>query len=329
MGHGTCKHGYMLEPVLLRSLRAVIERKTVGAAADHLGYTPSAVSQQLARLRHEAGAELFVRHGRYLLPTDAAQVLARAADEMDAADARARARLEELQGEPVGTVTVAAFPSAVRGLLGATVERLADRAPKVSLAVHEAYPEQGVREAAEGSADLAVVHEWETIAITVPATLRSTVLGMDQAELIIPADHPAAGRKSTTVADLPGERWITDTTGIYAAWLQQALEAARVPYAMAALVDEHESQISLTAHGLGLSLVPRLGRSPLPSGTVALALTDNVPQRRILLVERHSTVDRPALRAVRGALHDTANQTLTALVTQDWRGHHLVGGEGA
>lgn len=309
---GSCKHGFMFEPVLLRSLRAVIDRKTVGAAAAYLGYTSSAVSQQLARLRREADVELFVRHGRYLLPTDAARVLARAADEMDAADARARARLEELQGEPVGSVTVAAFPSAVRGLLGDAVELLADRAPKVSLTVREAYPERGVRAAADGSADLAVVHEWETIALTVPATLRSTTLGMDQAELVLPVDHPAAGRRSATVADLPGERWITDTTGIYAAWLRQALEAARVPYEMVALVDEHESQISLTAHGLGLSLVPRLGRGPLPTGAVALALTDHVPQRRILLVERNDAVDRPALRAVRGALRDTANRTLTA-----------------
>ena len=66
-----CKHGFMFDPTLLRSLRAVIERKTVAAAAEHLGYTPSAISQQLARLRREAGVELLVRHGRYLLPTDA------------------------------------------------------------------------------------------------------------------------------------------------------------------------------------------------------------------------------------------------------------------
>lgn len=307
---GVCKHCFMFDSVLLRSLRAVVERKTVSAAAEHLGYTPSAVSQQLARLRREAGVELLVRHGRYLLPTDAARVLARAADEMDAAEARARARLEELQGDPVGMVTIAAFPSAVRGLIGRTVSSLAEQCPRVSLVVHEAYPEEGVQEALDGSADLAVVHEWENIAITVPATLHTSVLGGDRVELIVPADHPAADRTSVSVAELPGERWITDTTGIYAAWLQQSLEAARVPYEMAGLVDEHESQISLTAHGLGLSLVPRLGRGPLPPGAVALPLDDHAPQRRLLLVERRDTVDRPALRAVRRALHWTAAQVL-------------------
>lgn len=312
-----CKHGFMFDPMLLRSLRAVIDRKTVGAAAEHLGYTPSAVSQQLARLRREAGVDLLVRHGRYLLPTDAARVLARAADEMDAADARARARLEELQGDPVGTVTVAAFPTAVRGLIGPCAERLAARYPKMSLVVHEAYPDDGVQEALAGSADIAVVHEWQQIAITIPAPLEATLLGTDHVEVIVPEDHRAAQRPSITVADLPGERWITDTTGIYASWLQQSLQAARIPYEMVGRVDEHESQISLTAHGVGLSLVPRLGRGPLPRGAVALALADDAPQRRILLVERAGGVERPALRAVRASLTATARTELDHLADND------------
>lgn len=305
----------MFDVIALRSLRAMIERRTVGATAEHLGYTPSAVSQQLARLQREAGTDLFVRHGRYLVPTDAAHVLAAAADEMETAESRARARLEELQGEAVGTVTVAAFPSAVRGLIGKAAQHLARKAPKVLLEVREAYPERGVRAAADGVADLAVVHEWERISLTIPASLSTSVLGGDRAELIVPADHPVAGRASTRVAELPGERWITDSTGIYAAWLQQALEAARVPYRMAALVDEHESQISLTAHGVGLSLVPHLGRGSLPPGAVAVALVDDVPQRRLLMLERRDAVDRPALRAVRDALMTVAESELTTVHT--------------
>lgn len=146
-----------------------------------------------------------------------------------------------------------------------------------------------------------------------PGFLTTTVLGGDRAELIVPANHPTAGQASTSVAELPGERWITDTTGIYAAWLQQALEAARIPYQMAALVDDHESQISLTAHGLGLSLVPHLRRGPLPPGAAAVSLVDDVPQRRLLMLERRDVVDRPALRAVREALMAVASAALRAL----------------
>ena len=108
-----------------------MDLKTITAAADHLSLTPSAVSQQLAKLHRQVGIELLVRRGRYLHPTEAAKVLAQAATEMEVVDARARARLEELQGTPAGQVTVGAFPSACRGLIGPMVAEITARYPKI------------------------------------------------------------------------------------------------------------------------------------------------------------------------------------------------------
>lgn len=313
MHQGMGKHGHMFDRELLRALRAVVDLGTVTAAAEHLRYTPSAVSQQLARLRRETGIELLVRRGRYLHPTPAALILAEAATEMDTVDARTRARLEKLQGTPAGQVTVAGFPTACRGLLGPVIAQVAAHHPGISLVVHEAYPEDGVGKTLNGEVDLAVVHEWEQFPLTIPAALATTGLGVDEVDLIVPSGHQATAQETVTVADLPGERWITDTTGIYARWLQQSLEAARVPYEMAGLVNEHETQIRLTAHRLGLSLVPRLGRPPLPGGVEAVALRDQVPRRRLLRVEREDTVDRPALAVVRQVLDRHARTVLEAM----------------
>jgi DNA-binding transcriptional LysR family regulator len=307
---GVCKHCFMFDRELLRSLRAVVELGTVTAAAEHLRYTPSAVSQQLARLHRETGIELLVRRGRYLRPTPAARILAEAATEMDTVDARTRARLEELQGTPAGQVTVAGFPTACRGLLAPLVAHLTTHHPRISLVVHEAYPEDGVDKTLHGEVDLAVVHEWEQVPLTIPAALSTTVLGVDEVDLIVPTGHRATRWETVTVADLPGQRWITDTTGIYARWLQQSLETARVPYEMAGLVNEHQTQIQLTAHHLGLSLVPRLGRPPLPDGVEALTLSDQAPRRRLLRIEREDTIDRPALSLVRQLLDQQAHTIL-------------------
>ena len=315
MRQGVCKHCNMFDRELLRSLRAVVELGTVTAAAEHLRYTPSAVSQQLARLHRETGIELLVRRGRYLHPTPAARILAAAATEMDTVDARTQARLEELQGTPAGQVTVAGFPTACRGLIGPVIAQITADYPKISLVVHEAYPEDGVDKTLHGKVDLAVVHEWEQVPLTIPAVLATTVLGVDEVDLIVPSGHPATQWETITVADLPGERWITDTTGIYSRWLQQSLETARVPYEMAGLVNEHETQIQLTAHHLGLSLAPRLGRPPLPKGVEAVALSDQVPRRRLLRVEREDTIDRPALTLVRQVLDRHAHTILQAMST--------------
>lgn len=300
----------MFDRDLLRSLRAVVELKTITAAAEILRLTPSAVSQQLAKLHRQSGLELFVRRGRYLQPTEAARVLVQAALDMEVVDASTRARLEELQGTPAGRVTIGAFPSACRGLIGPVVAEIARRYPKVSLVVRESYPEEGVDKTLSGEVDLAVIHEWEQVPLAIPAALAAHILGTDDVDLIVPSDHPATRRATVTVADLPGERWITDTTHIYARWLQQSLDAARIPYEMGGLVNEHESQINLTAYGLGLSLVPRLGRSPLPRGVKAITLSDQTPRRRLMRTERKDSIDRPALSVVRTVLDDKAKVVL-------------------
>ena len=72
----------MFTPEHLVSLKAVVEEGTVLAAADRLGLTPSAVSQQLARLQREVGQPVLVRQGRGLRPTDAAAVLVGMAEEI-------------------------------------------------------------------------------------------------------------------------------------------------------------------------------------------------------------------------------------------------------
>nr|WP_246078294.1 LysR substrate-binding domain-containing protein [Rhodoglobus vestalii] len=232
---------------------------------------------------------------------------------MEAVDACARARLEELQSTPAGRVTIGAFPSACRGLVGPIAARIAARYPKISLVVREAYPEEGVEKALNGDVDIAVIHEWEQVPLAIPAALSTYVLGTDDVDLIVPSGHPATKREKVTVADLPEERWITDTTDIYARWLQQSLDAARIPYQLVGLVNEHESQISLTAHGLGLSLVPRLGRSPLPYGVAAVTLSEQTPRRRLMRTERKDSIDRPALRIVRQILDEQARTILEEL----------------
>ena len=60
----------------LRIFLAVLDTTSVTRAAEEVGLTPGAVSQQLRSLANHLGAELFVRSGRKLAPTAEAQKLA-------------------------------------------------------------------------------------------------------------------------------------------------------------------------------------------------------------------------------------------------------------
>src|SRR5919202_1770861 len=69
------KLGFMLDVRRLRVLRELAARGTVAATAGALGYTPPAVSQQLAALEREAGVQLLRRDGRRLRLTPAGEEL--------------------------------------------------------------------------------------------------------------------------------------------------------------------------------------------------------------------------------------------------------------
>lgn len=59
----------------LRMLRELAAVGTISATADSLGYTPSAVSQQLSALERAVGQPLLERVGRNVRLTDASRVL--------------------------------------------------------------------------------------------------------------------------------------------------------------------------------------------------------------------------------------------------------------
>ncbi|MFN3226089.1 MAG: LysR family transcriptional regulator [Hyphomicrobiales bacterium] len=60
----------------LRAILAGIEQKSFSRAANELGLSQPAISRQLKKLEQQAGAPLFVRQGRGLVPTEAGEALA-------------------------------------------------------------------------------------------------------------------------------------------------------------------------------------------------------------------------------------------------------------
>ena len=112
----------MLDTHRLRLLREFAERGTIAATAAALGYTPSAVSQQLAALEREAGTVLLDRTARAAELTDAGRRLAEHAERILAMIEAAEADLSD--AGPVGRVTVAAFPTAAVAFGPALVRRV-------------------------------------------------------------------------------------------------------------------------------------------------------------------------------------------------------------
>ncbi|MGW0516915.1 LysR family transcriptional regulator [Crossiella sp. NPDC003009] len=292
----------MLDLGRLRALHAVAVHGSVNAAAAALGYTPSAVSQQLAKLERETGTVLLERRGRGIALTDAAEDLAGTAKQVLALVEQAEVRLEEQRGTPIGRLSVATFATAARGLMPGPLAELARAYPELDVRLTELDPHLAVDLVARGELDLAVVHDWENTPLAMPEGLARTDIGVDVADVLLHQDHPLATRTELSPLELVGARWICQPPGsICHDWLIRTLRGGGVEPVLAHQVTEYQSQLALAARGLGVCLLPRLGRGPVPEGVVVRPLVPT-PTRRLFAVWRQQATRRPAIAATVAAL---------------------------
>ncbi|MEV7207146.1 MULTISPECIES: LysR family transcriptional regulator [unclassified Streptomyces] len=285
----------MLDLQRLRALHAVSVHGTVGAAAAALGFTPSAVSQQIAKLERETRTVLFEREGRGVRLTDDAWQLVGVASELLAIVERAETRLEERRGVPSGRLTIAAFASAARGLLPSVLADLAVRHPALDVRLTEVDPHLSVDLVAKGAVDLVVAHDWDIAPLPAPAGVEQARIGEDLCDLLVPEGHRLAGRSAVRRSELGGERWICQPPGrVCHDWLMRTLRGAGHEPDIVHQADENPTLVALVAAGLGIALIPRLGRGPLPVGVVEVPL-DPMPVRRLYALWRTGAARRPAI----------------------------------
>ena len=142
----------MLTPRLLLVLRAVVERGTLTAAATALGYTVSAVSQQLSQLEREAGSPLLEKAGRGVRPTAAGLLLAEHATRILAAVDDAEGALSDLRAGRTGRLRVVSFHSAGETLLPQAVAVLRRQMPGLHVMPLVDEPDQVDRNLPPGAA---------------------------------------------------------------------------------------------------------------------------------------------------------------------------------
>jgi DNA-binding transcriptional LysR family regulator len=292
----------MLDLARLRVLHAVAGHGSLAAAAQALHLTPSAVSQQMAKLEREAGCALAERQGRRLRLTDEGRALAAHAHRILAAVEEASADLDERRGRVLGTVTVGAFPTAARGLLPAVLRTCAAEHPDLRIQLREAEPYQAMGLLAAGALDVAVSQDWANLPVAIPNRMESTDLGHDPADVAFPPGHPLAARDSIALPELVDEPWIASTVGtICHDWLTNTFRRDGHEPLIAHQAAEFPTQLALVAAGLGVAVIPRLAADSVPPG-VRLVPVRPALSRRVFALWREETSRRPAIRAVIDAL---------------------------
>ncbi|MGN7247197.1 LysR family transcriptional regulator [Janibacter anophelis] len=290
----------MIDPSALRSLSAVAAHGTLARAASELGYTPSAVSQQVKRLERDVGVPLLAPAGRGVVITPAGRALVDAsADVFAALELASSAARSVAEGTPSGHVRVVAFSTAIRGLVAPALADLAARHPAVRVDVTELDPPQALSAVDAGAADLALVHDADGLPTAAPSSVRQVVVHTDVGDLAIPASHPLADTATPLVeARLVEHPWVTSPPGtVCHQWFRRLFASSDTPPDVRHVADDFATQLALVRGSGVLALVPRLARPEVPDGVVIRGL-DAAPTREVRAAWRASAHDSPAVRAV-------------------------------
>ncbi|MEO6089384.1 MAG: LysR family transcriptional regulator [Umezawaea sp.] len=290
----------MIDVETLRALRSVAALGTVSRAAEELGFTASAVSQQIKRLERQVGVPVLATAGRGVVLTPAGQAVVDSASEVfQALERCAEAARSVSGGVPRGVLRVVAFSTAVRGLLAPVIPRLSVRCPDLRVHIVEQDPDQALHSVDAGAADLALVHDADGVPAPLPSSLTRRHLHTDVGDLVVSRAHPLArSDRPLASADLAGHAWVTSPPGsVCHQWFRRLVADVPGEPDVRHLVDDFATQLSLVASGDVVALIPRLARPPLGEGLVARSLLRR-PEREVAAAWRRSADASPAIRAV-------------------------------
>lgn len=289
----------MLDPHRLLIFRSVVASGSINAAASHLGYTASAVSQHVAALQRETKLTLVERSGRGIVVTAAGRALAAESDDVIASLSRLGSFVSDLQKGRSGRLTIGYFPSAGPAWMPRLARSLVEEFPDLVL-------ELTLNELPEGASiaqqpDIDLVSESDRTAVVVPQGYRQMQLALDPYVVIVSRTHALARRRAVPLASLAEETWVDNDAGNGPCRrvVMNACGAAGFSPRFSVQAQDHYTAIAFVAHGMGITVVPRLTTVDLPSTVRALRLTDPEPIRQISLLVRESVLTSPvAARAL-------------------------------
>lgn len=297
----------------MQVLRAVVDSGSVTAAAARLGYTPSAVSQQIGALEKEAGTALLERVGRGVRPTAAGLLLTGYADAIGRQVAEAETALADLVAGRTGQLTVRYFATAGAALVAPAVARLRAEHPGVRLELKLTDPEDPLPEVKEGRADTALVvgASAGSAGSADPDGVRLVKLLDDPYLAVLPKGHRLAARRSVELRELAEEAWVgSEWPGPCLDAQLGACAAAGFRPRFAVESEDYATAQGFVAAGLGVTLIPRLGLGSRHPDVVVRVVRDPEPVRTIHAAVRETAPPQPALRAFLRALRDAAAATV-------------------
>ena len=253
--------------------------------------TPSAVSQQIARLQDETDLTLFERVGRGISPTPAALALGEESERLLGELRRVDSVIADLREGHVGSLSIGYFSSAGALWMPRLAKRMLTEQPDLTL---EMVLTEGYPPGESPVVDLDVVPDDPSFSIRPGHTV--TPLTTDPFVALVPADHRLSGRRRIDMAELADEPWISNdiSAGVTQSLIDRACRAAGFRPRYRVEAQDHHTAIAFVAAGVGVTVLPALAARRGPKSTRRLRLTNPNPKRDIVVLTAPVARTNPA-----------------------------------
>jgi len=278
----------------LAALEAVSTEGSFGRAAERLGYTQSAVSQQIATLERVVGERLVERPGgpRAVSLTEAGRLLLRHAEAIGARLEAAQADLAALRAGEMGSLRVGTYQSIGARVLPEVMRRFKLDRPAIELQLTAPTTDPELFAMVEsGDIDLAFC--------ALPlgeGPFEALELMSDPYVLVVPGDHDLAARRSASLLDLDDLPLIGSGTCTSGFVIEEKLRQDGQELHYAFRSDDNGTVQGLVAAGYGVALVPLLSVMPGDPRVKVLGLEPAMPRRRISVAWHRDRHRSPAAR---------------------------------
>lgn len=282
----------MLRDVELRQLRALIavaEEGSFGKAAERLGFTQSAISQQIAGLERAVGDKVFDRQGgpRKAQLTPTGELLLDHAGRLLAQLQEAEDSLRSLRAGEVGRLVVGTFQSVSVNVLPEVVGRLRQERPGLSVrAVELDDIDDVVRRVLSDELDMSFV-----VGLPDHPDIESWIMLVDPFVLVGPACCPFPSPDPRLLGGVP---MIGQPLCACQAAIDDALRDHGVEPDYVFRSNDNSAVQAMVRAGMGSAVMPRLAVDLHDPGVVVVGFEPALPPRTVVLMKRRGRTLPPA-----------------------------------
>jgi DNA-binding transcriptional LysR family regulator len=266
----------MLNLTRVRVFHEVARHRSFSRAAEELGYTPSAVSHQIATLERELGTPLVNRGVRPWTLTTAGERLYESAGSALSELAAAEHELAVMSSGAAGSLRLCSVASGLRSVVPPAVAAFKSRHPNVDLHLAEGQPTSILRQLRAGEVDIGIIATRHGQAPPRSRSLSVAMLVEQTLMIAVATTSPLAKSSQLTLRQLREESWLLPTRDHRVSEFRNELDmlfeqAGYAPRVMLELDDEIAAQAVIAA-GLGIGLIPRLAAPAEHKGVTRIPL---------------------------------------------------------